>query len=483
LETKVEVATINFDARIAALESQGLEARPSTGLHQPKLPTAAVLAMAPAMTSGHKGNEDADFISLDDDTIDVTARTRVAYAIARECNSFLHVGPSGSQLQPTITPQCGRSPIPNPYNALIAAPSNLSKYSDPEYFDNWVAAPSNLSKYSDPEYFDNRFTSTKSLRQTTIPKSFGHSERLANSNQEDSNRCSGDSVQGNRGDSRGSRQVVGGPIISPPDCDRAMHACTLSASHFDIIRLATKAHHGGMDGVVNLTKEAIRACGYGQVKATAEDVVVCYNDIPTHTPPIHNLPTPLSLPKTSQPTTSHSCLRSSADLPPPPYRQTHNPPETPHSFDGPKTTVLPPPEPPPCAAPPFPPDLLFDVFSRPASPTSTAIDLRAHQEMESVLTQLPTLPSLHDSITHVVCTPCVCGIRGDSSSIRTCITDQKATKMINSGSYVCVTGNLGLLLDLFKISIALKGEPSSFDNCITKQGLLPLSLFDGTTYY
>jgi hypothetical protein len=39
--------------------------------------------------------------------------------------------------------------------ALAITPSNLSKYSDPEYFDNRVATPSNLSKYSDPEYFDN----------------------------------------------------------------------------------------------------------------------------------------------------------------------------------------------------------------------------------------------------------------------------------------------------------------------------------------
>jgi hypothetical protein len=278
LETKVEVATINFNARIATLELQGLEAQPSTGLPQTELPTAAVPAMAPAMTSGHEGNEDADFISPDNDTIDVTARTRVAYAIARKCNSFLHVGPSGSQPQPTITPQRRRSPVRNPSDALVAAPSNLSKYLDPEYFDK-VAAPSILSKYSDPEYFDNRFTSTKSLHQTTIPEYFSHSERPANSNQDNSNRRSGDSVQSNRGGSRGSQQVVGGPIISPPHCDRAMHARTLGASCFDVIRLATKDYHGGMDGVVNLTEEDIRACGYRQVKATAEDVVVCYNDI------------------------------------------------------------------------------------------------------------------------------------------------------------------------------------------------------------
>jgi hypothetical protein len=222
LETKVEVATNNFDARIAALESQGLEARPSTGLPQPESPTAAVPAMAPAMTSEREGNEDANFISPDNDTIDVTARTCVAYANARERNSFLHAGPSGSQPQP----RRGHSHVKYPYNASFAATSNLSKYSDPEYFD----APSNFSKYSDPEYFDNYFTSTKSLRQTMILESFGHSEGVhgqntqdrniftegvhgqntqdpnifTNSNQDNSNRRLGDSVQGNRGSSHGS---------------------------------------------------------------------------------------------------------------------------------------------------------------------------------------------------------------------------------------------------------------------------------------
>jgi hypothetical protein len=297
LETKVEVATNNFDARIAALKSQGLEARPSTGLPQPKSPMAVVPVMAPAMMSEPEGDEDADFISPDDDTIDVTPCTHVAYANARERNSFLHAGPSSSQPQP----RRGCSHVKNPYDALVAVPSNLSKYSDPEYFD----VPSNLSNYSDPEYFDNHFTRTKSLCQTTILESFCHSEGVhgqntqdtniftegvhvqntqdpnifTNSNQDNSNRRSGDSVQGNRGGSRGSRQVVGGPIISPPHCDRAMHARTLGASCFDVIQLATKDYHGGMDGVVNLTEEDIRACSYGQVKAIAEDVVVCYNDI------------------------------------------------------------------------------------------------------------------------------------------------------------------------------------------------------------
>jgi hypothetical protein len=108
--------------------------------------------------------------------------------------------------------------------------------------------------------------------------------------------------------------------------------------------------------------------------------------------------------------------------------------------------------------------------------------------MESTLAQLPTLPTLHDSVTHVVCSPRVCGLRGDSSSIKTRATTQDTSNLIDSGSNICVTGELGLLLDAvdvapFKISITLEGDPSSFNDCITKQGLLPLSLPDGTTYY
>ncbi len=60
--------------------------------------------------------------------------------------------------------------------------------------------------------------------------------------------------------------------------------------------------------------------------------------------------------------------------------------------------------------------------------------------------------------------------------------------MVDGGSNVCVIGDIGLLLDVidvepFSISVALEGAPSSYDDCITKQGLLPLILTDGTTYY
>ncbi len=72
---------------------------------------------------------------------------------------------------------------------------------------------------------------------------------------------------------------MGGAILSPRHSDREMHACTLGASCFNIICLATKEYHVGMDGINTLTKEDIQACGYTQVKASIEDMVVCYNNI------------------------------------------------------------------------------------------------------------------------------------------------------------------------------------------------------------
>jgi hypothetical protein len=108
--------------------------------------------------------------------------------------------------------------------------------------------------------------------------------------------------------------------------------------------------------------------------------------------------------------------------------------------------------------------------------------------MESVLAQLPDLPSILDSVTYVVCSPCICGVHDDRSYIRINGVTPKSANMVDVGSNVCVTGDLGLLLDvvdidLFTISVALEGAPSSYDNCISKQGLLPLTFADGTTYY
>ncbi len=60
--------------------------------------------------------------------------------------------------------------------------------------------------------------------------------------------------------------------------------------------------------------------------------------------------------------------------------------------------------------------------------------------------------------------------------------------MVDGGSNVCVTGDVGSLVDVVNIdpitiSVALEGAPASYDDCITKKGLLPLTLSDGTSYY
>ena len=77
----------------------------------------------------------------------------------------------------------------------------------------------------------------------------------------------------------GNVPPIGGPIISPRHSDRAMHARTLGASRFDVMKLASAEYHSGMDGVEDLSEKFIQDCGYGIVKATVEDVVVCFNDI------------------------------------------------------------------------------------------------------------------------------------------------------------------------------------------------------------
>jgi hypothetical protein len=60
--------------------------------------------------------------------------------------------------------------------------------------------------------------------------------------------------------------------------------------------------------------------------------------------------------------------------------------------------------------------------------------------------------------------------------------------MVDGGSNVCITGNLGVLLDVkdiapIQISVMLKNASASFDDCITKRGLLLLTLTDGSCYY
>jgi hypothetical protein len=155
--------------------------------------------------------------------------------------------------------------------------------------------------------------------------------------------------------------------------------------------------------------------------------------------------------------------------------------------------VLPPTEPPP---PPsidatFPPGSLFNIYNCAPSPCSVTIDLCTKQELDSALAELLQRPSIFDSITHVVCTLHICGIHGDLVSnvrILQVLAPNKSNCMVDGGSNVCITGNLGILLDVININpvtilVALDGGLLSSDDCITKRGLLPLTLTDGSTYY
>jgi hypothetical protein len=131
------------------------------------------------------------------------------------------------------------------------------------------------------------------------------------------------------------------------------------------------------------------------------------------------------------------------------------------------TTVappLPPAEPPPQSAIQAPPGLVFDTFYRPMSPTSVKVDLYTGTVDASCP---PNVTDISDSVTHVICEPRVCGLHGDSSSAVTLREDP----LVDGGSNICVTGDLGILLDVVDIQpISI----SSLDDCITKEGLLPL---------
>ncbi len=107
------------------------------------------------------------------------------------------------------------------------------------------------------------------------------------------------------------------------------------------------------------------------------------------------------------------------------------------------------------------------------------------------MAQMPEAPYILDSITHVVCSPWVCGIRGNDGPLAQImrITEPMANgNLIDGGSNVCVTGNLNILLDVVDITpidilVANNGNSSLLDDKISKRGLLPLILMDGTIYY
>jgi hypothetical protein len=134
-----------------------------------------------------------------------------------------------------------------------------------------------------------------------------------------------------------------------------------------------------------------------------------------------------------------------------------------------------------------PPGSVFDQFYHLASPTLVRINLLA-------LDSIRDGSAFNDSVTHVVCESRVCGLQGNPTSAVTTHPDPTSGAstmhggMVDGGSNVCVTGNLELLLDVIDIvpipiSVAIEGVASSTADCITKCGLLPLTMTNGSYYY
>ncbi len=145
--------------------------------------------------------------------------------------------------------------------------------------------------------------------------------------------------------------------------------------------------------------------------------------------------------------------------------------------------ALPPAEPPPDILPLTannPPGFvihhLFQDQDRSPSPTNPfnfPFSLHSNAIEQSSLAELPTPPSVSDSVIRVVGCPRVLGLQQDSqSSVIVCQSD-KPSLLIDGGVNICVTGNLSILVGVvdippLPIMVAIKDKESSIDDCCTK---------------
>jgi hypothetical protein len=87
------------------------------------------------------------------------------------------------------------------------------------------------------------------------------------------------------------------------------------------------------------------------------------------------------------------------------------------------------------------------------------------------LAELPSFPSVMDSITRVVGSPQVFGLR--SNSLLYVQVKQTSTSLIDGGVNICLTGDLNLLVNVvdiapLPISVAVSGEDITLDNSCTQ---------------
>jgi hypothetical protein len=104
---------------------------------------------------------------------------------------------------------------------------------------------------------------------------------------------------------------------------------------------------------------------------------------------------------------------------------------------------------------------------------------------------LPFAPM--DSVTRVVGLPRVCGLKCESDMVArvtrlaTALAAADNPSLMDGGANICITGILSLLVDVetitpLPISAATTPGSISLDDCCTKQGLLLLTLADGSAY-
>jgi hypothetical protein len=142
----------------------------------------------------------------------------------------------------------------------------------------------------------------------------------------------------------------------------------------------------------------------------------------------------------------------------------------------------------------FPPGSLFDPEGLHSPPSSTSafdfpFDSTSAQALVRMIADLSDLPSILDSVTHVVGLLCVCGLSGDVLStvtVRPFGSNNNMT-LVDTGANICITGMLESLVDVVKIpplpiSVAVHSAGVSLDDCCTHQGLLPLTMVDGSIY-
>jgi hypothetical protein len=140
-------------------------------------------------------------------------------------------------------------------------------------------------------------------------------------------------------------------------------------------------------------------------------------------------------------------------------------------------------QPPPSCTVPFPLGSLIDNLTRPP-PSCVTFIANSNNPPDANM----VMPNL-STVTHLVASPRIYGLCGDGAFyVKVCIIDGKLSRLIDGGSNVCVTGDLHHMVDVVNIEpipilVALEGAFSTFEDCITKWCLLPLTPTDGTPYY